>query len=83
MQRHALTQIDEIIDKVESESDGSLSEDDPTQSDENQAMCLVINLLKTYKTCPMDKNIICCFADAFLYENPYSTVIFMDMSLRL
>ena len=37
MQRHALTQIDQIIDKVESESDGSLSEDDPTQTDEEDA----------------------------------------------
>jgi len=37
MQRHALTQIDQIIDRVESESDGSLSEDDLTQTDEEDA----------------------------------------------
>ena len=58
--------------------------DELTGSDENRAMCLAINLLKTYKTFPMNENTIYCFAYAFLYEiSILYGYIYMDINLRL
>ena len=43
--------------------------DELTSSDNNRAICLVTNLLKTYKTCPMNnKKVMCCFTDALQYK---------------
>ena len=45
--------------------------DELTLLDNNQAMCLLTNILKTYKTCTLKKKkVICYFADILQYNKP-------------